>query len=363
MTPSINFTVPLTARVLRAILADMEGTGTLLGGCGCHAGDSVKGDLDRDIKLRAAGMVAERLAPGQDANGYVAPAVIAANPFQPTDLLPLGTLLVDGVPVQPIYAEPMPVLPIYPNPAATSIDTMVTPFVPTPPTIPMPPVVTPPVAPVPPCPPGSMASVAASKFLVTGVVAGVKVDGEGLPWDKRIHASTKTFRQSDNTWKLLKGIDPALVASVKAELRACMAAPAPGVVAALSGSYSPATGHVVGLPDPRFDGLVERDNAVTALITASAVPLPPIVPAPPAPPVVQEAVITSPATGITFEQFCTWVTGKMAAKELSRPQLEKACADNGITSLPMLQNRPDLVPVIHRFLESICFPASSVGGE
>ena len=67
--------------------------------------------------------------------------------------------------------------------------------------------------------------------------------------------------------------------------------------------------------------------------------------------------------GITFEQFCAWFTGKMAAKELSRPQLEKACADNGITSLPMLQNRPDLVPVIHRFLESICFPASSVGGE
>ena len=395
MTPSINFTVPLTARVLRAILADMEGTA----GCGCHAPVALPHTFTaEEIKSFTAPATQGQHISHQEAeqDEHVGETV---NPFHVTYPMPsvaTGTLLVDGVPAPPIYAEPVPVLPIYPNPAATSIETLVQPMPPvTPPPLPnlMPAVsyadtvfVEPPAPPVPPVgvqtaqvvqvppatvqPPPTLVSAPAPPC---PPIAGVKVDGEGLPWDKRIHASTKTFRQSDNTWKLLKGIDPALVTSVKAELRACIAAPAPttpypapnaadlniqppseAFKASIVASYAPPAPPA----DPRFAELQERDNAVTALITASAVPLPPVV---------QEAVtlptVPVPATGITFEQFCAWFTGKMAAKELSRPQLEKACADNGITSLPMLQNRPDLVPVIHRFLESICFPASSIGGE
>ena len=183
--------------------------------------------------------------------------------------------------------------------------------------------------------------------------AGVKVDGEGLPWDQRIHASTKTFRQSDNTWKLKKGIDATEVERVKAELRGCMAAtpapPAPPAPISYSGAQSGGYAPAPPVPQPVI---------VPELSVSYSVP--------PRPPV-QEAVIVPPAPtptteGISFADFCTWFTGKMAAKELSRAQLESCCADNGITSLPMLQNRPDLVPVIHKFLSSICFPATSVGG-
>ena len=46
-----------------------------------------------------------------------------------------------------------------------------------------------------------------------------EVDSSGLPWDKRIHATTKT-KKVDGTWKALRGVDKALIASVTAELRA-----------------------------------------------------------------------------------------------------------------------------------------------
>jgi len=43
------------------------------------------------------------------------------------------------------------------------------------------------------------------------------VDAEGIPWDKRIHASSKT-KKADGTWKLRRGVDKDLVGKVKIEL-------------------------------------------------------------------------------------------------------------------------------------------------
>jgi hypothetical protein len=44
------------------------------------------------------------------------------------------------------------------------------------------------------------------------------VDKSGMPWDERIHASTKTTKQ-DGTWKLKRGVDPSEVKKVEAELK------------------------------------------------------------------------------------------------------------------------------------------------
>lgn len=60
--------------------------------------------------------------------------------------------------------------------------------------------------------------------------AGVALDSNGLPWDERIHASTKT-QNKDGSWKKLKGVDDATVAAVTAELKQLMGAPAPTVTA------------------------------------------------------------------------------------------------------------------------------------
>lgn len=48
--------------------------------------------------------------------------------------------------------------------------------------------------------------------------AAVLLDCNGIPWDGRIHASTRT-QSAKGAWKALKGVAPNLVASVEQELR------------------------------------------------------------------------------------------------------------------------------------------------
>ena len=45
------------------------------------------------------------------------------------------------------------------------------------------------------------------------------MDKNGLPWDARIHAGTRT-KNKDNTWKLKRGVEPEEVERVTAEYRA-----------------------------------------------------------------------------------------------------------------------------------------------
>lgn len=48
-----------------------------------------------------------------------------------------------------------------------------------------------------------------------------ELDGRGYPWDARIHSSGKALlAKAPHGWKLARGVDPALVAQVEAELRA-----------------------------------------------------------------------------------------------------------------------------------------------
>lgn len=44
-----------------------------------------------------------------------------------------------------------------------------------------------------------------------------ELDSNGIPWDERIHASTKT-KNKDGSWKSLRGVDKDLVTQVEAEL-------------------------------------------------------------------------------------------------------------------------------------------------
>lgn len=51
---------------------------------------------------------------------------------------------------------------------------------------------------------------------------GAELDANGLPWDVRIHSSSKN-KNADNTWRYLRGGDVDLRAAVEAELRAGLA--------------------------------------------------------------------------------------------------------------------------------------------
>jgi len=72
--------------------------------------------------------------------------------------------------------------------------------------------------------------------VAAAVPADVELDADGLPWDERINAKSKT-KKADGVWKRGKGIDDSLFNSVMAELKAkysgsTVAAAPPGVAAA-----------------------------------------------------------------------------------------------------------------------------------
>ncbi|OYW62723.1 MAG: hypothetical protein B7Z31_00185 [Rhodobacterales bacterium 12-65-15] len=146
--------------------------------------------------------------------------------------------------------------------------------------------------------------------------AGVELDKDGIPWDGRIHASTKT-KTVEAVWKKKRGVEQAEVDRVTAELRTTMMAPAASVVEA-----PPAPPAQVAM----------------AFATGAATPMPPAPPAPPA------------ATGVTFAEFMGHVTGGVTSGRFTREAVAEACAKHGAANLPGLINRPDLIPAVAREL-------------
>jgi len=130
----------------------------------------------------------------------------------------------------------------------------------------------------------------------------VELDVAGLPWDGRIHATTKA-KLVDGHWKLRRSVDPAIVSQVTEELEAVMGAPV--IVAVAAG--------------------------VAAEVTV-AVP-------PPPPPAV-------PAGALTFPAFMQKVTEGIAAGAFTRESVTEACVACGLPALPGLISRPDLIPSV-----------------
>jgi len=88
-------------------------------------------------------------------------------------------------------------------------------------------------------------------------------DAAGLPWDERIHSSTKSMK-ADGTWTRRKGVADTTIATVTAELRARTggaptALPTPGAPA---GVQLPAIG---GLPTPGAPALTNYQKLVAYL--------------------------------------------------------------------------------------------------
>ncbi len=71
------------------------------------------------------------------------------------------------------------------------------------------------------------------------VSSGIELDGEGLPWDARIHSGSKGRLAKGNGWKKKRNTDAALIVTVEAELRQALA-----VGAGTEANYG-ATGPVV----------------------------------------------------------------------------------------------------------------------
>ena len=147
----------------------------------------------------------------------------------------------------------------------------------------------------------------------------VPLDSQGLPWDSRIHASTKTFI-ADGSWKLRRGVDPAEVEKVKAQLKGLMAVP----------------------------------TAPAPVLTPTSVGYVPVPPAPVIIPQLAEIVPPAPKSHYLIDQVptvtLTDLIGRMSAAitagKLTQASIAEICTKHGVSEFHLLSNRPDLLPLI-----------------
>ena len=168
-------------------------------------------------------------------------------------------------------------------------------------------------------------------------------DSDGTPWDVRIHSGGKTFMQSGpkvGTWKLKKGVDPALVEQVKAELLAVVAAPAP---------VAPVEVPVVAAPAPVAP--VELLAVVAAPVEVPVVAAP-VVEIPPAAAVVPVTTYTELITLITDQSK---PGGVLQANDVKNAIALSGAGAHGVTTLPELApaQRIAYIPLVAAELERI----------
>lgn len=178
-----------------------------------------------------------------------------------------------------------------------------------------------PVAAVPPAPPAVPAAPAA----VPAPPAPVTLDKDGLPWDARVHASTKSTNQ-DGTWKAKRNVDDDTKAAVTAELRALYPAPAAAPAAPVAATVPPAP-------------------------PATVPPAPPAA-APATPPAVGGADYTQASDG-TFVGIMKKVAAAQKAGKLTHAQVVESCTSCGVAGLPALAKQPDLIPTVEALLDAV----------
>lgn len=184
----------------------------------------------------------------------------------------------------------------------------------------------------------------------------VELDVEGLPWDARIHSSSKAKLAKTGAWKLSRGCPPELAVTVLAELKAAMALPRVG---------TPPTA-VSTLPIPPAPSQLTTTDVL--MTTPPVVPAPPVIlplpnvmnggsveapfpfdPIPAAPP----PVATPPGTPTTFPAFLVAITQQQAAKKLTFDEVLAVLKENGLENIQLLTARPDLIPQIYSRLEAL----------
>lgn len=190
--------------------------------------------------------------------------------------------------------------------------------------VPPPPVTTAPITTTP-----GVASSAAAVSL-----AGVDLDKHGLPWDGRIHTGTKR-KNADGSWTAKRGVDPAVVASVEAELRQVMGAPAAAPLAPVPTPVAPITPVPASVP-----------QAIAPPAPAAA-PVPPVaVPAPG--PVANEA----DARGM-FVALVGRASAAIQGQKVTQAEVNQCCTDAGVPALPLLANRLDLVAQVAAHIDAL----------
>ena len=166
--------------------------------------------------------------------------------------------------------------------------------------------------------PGSVGLAIPGVAAPTTGAPGVDVDTDGLPWDERIHAGTKS-KNADGRWKKKKGLnDAAKVSQIEAELKARM------VGGAAAAAPMPLPGVVGGA-------------------TATALPPP--------------GVALPPADPVNFEQLMTRLSPASASGAVPVDALQRVLTHHNIGSIVALQQHPEWTPTVWATLKA-SFPGN-----
>lgn len=176
----------------------------------------------------------------------------------------------------------------------------------------------------------------------------VQLDKNGLPWDGRIHASTKATVQ-DGSWKKRRGVDDAEVARVEAELRQVMGIP--NAPAAASPVAQVPAAPIAAPPSPPAAPSAPNVPAPTVPGNAPVVSVATIAAAHTPTATAHTAASAPPSSALTFPQLVPKITAAVQQGRLTQQQVLAACNANGLPSLPMLAARPDLVGAVAAALE------------
>ena len=172
---------------------------------------------------------------------------------------------------------------------------------------------------------------------VAPVEQPVNIDTNGLPWDARIHASTKTTN-ADGSWRNRRGVDKELIAQIEAELK--------------SGA-APTT----AAPVPFVDVVDEIAKTVDTIRSSfSADPF--IVPT--APPFDLGSPVTAPvdaapaaAPTMTYGEFMQNLSVVVQTKGLTTDHIKAMCAKIGVADVMSLGTQPELIPAAVAYLDTI----------
>lgn len=162
----------------------------------------------------------------------------------------------------------------------------------------------------PPAPPAPGAAAMPSNLAALG-----ELDKDGMPWDERIHQASK-HKKATGQWKLKRGIDQVLVATVMADLR-------DKVAAAKEGRPLP----------------------------ASVAPIAPNVNTAPPPPATADQPTTGEVT--TFPALMAKIKGLVNAGRLTNGQAIQAAQSCGMQNLQMLIAQPAKIPDVSALLDAM----------
>lgn len=203
---------------------------------------------------------------------------------------------------------------------------------------------------VAPPPPASIAPTTTTLGVASSAAgassAGVDLDKHGLPWDGRIHAGTKR-KNADGSWTAKRGVDPALVVQVEAELRQVMGATGAPLVHS--------TAPTVPTPPPVTAAPVTANLPTASVSPAVAAPPPPVAGAAPTMPAAPSAA-PGEVSADARQQFVGLVGRASAAIQggkVTQAEVNQCCADSGIPALPLLANRLDLVASVAAKIDAL----------